>query len=478
MNFSDNIKITVIDTQINPEYFEQDAGITVINPDNISPEQGISHGTICCKIIRKYCPRAKIYNYVILQQNKGKVEALINALKWCLVNDIDIVNISLGTTFMEDAVKVSSLCAALFQKGIVIVAAQNNYGRITYPAVFPTVFAVQEAQNKDINEKYVSKSPLSQHGTNLLANGRHTLELSSSMEYTTHGSNSYATAFTTAYLAEKICQPQSNNIKRIVDYFEIQEMALTYHALLGLQNAAMILPSNLSIYESTFRKMLPIKYVTYSITDPTLCVADNIFIISQGANQNYQMNYSISTSKNVIYLDLDGLTNSFTWFSKAGRPWKYQLYIPPFHLNSTPLNVPIISLLILDNTTNAHLIPYMLLEQFKHNQFVVAGYSNLLYELCCGYDLITDIHKEQDFCSFLYKSRSCDLILNTYTVENSEIFEDYLKKNIADLILVIENNSVISISSKSYVKFILHDPKESSELLYNHIIQIFNTDCT
>lgn len=54
MNFSDNIKIAVIDTQINPEYFEQDAGITVINPDNISPEQGISHGTICCKIIRKY----------------------------------------------------------------------------------------------------------------------------------------------------------------------------------------------------------------------------------------------------------------------------------------------------------------------------------------------------------------------------------------------------------------------------------------
>ena len=109
------------------------------------------------------------------------METLLNELNWCLVNDIDMVNVSLGTTFMEDAVKVSSLCSTLFQKGIVIVAAQNNYGRITYPAVFPTVFAVQEVQNKRTNEKYVSKSPLSQRGTNLLANGRHTLELSTGM---------------------------------------------------------------------------------------------------------------------------------------------------------------------------------------------------------------------------------------------------------------------------------------------------------
>lgn len=258
--------------------------------------------------------------------------------------------------------------------------------------------------------------------------------------------------------------------------FGSKKMSASPLSLLGLQNITMILPSNLSIYESVFRKMFPIRNVSYFMTDSTLYMADNILIVSSATKQNYQICCNNLRCKNVIYLDLDNMTNSFAWFSKVEKPWKYQLYVPSFDPTPTSIDIPIISLIILDDTENAHLLVHILLEQFKYNQFVVAGYSNLLYDLCCGYDLIPDFHMEQNLCSFLYKSRNCDLILNTYTFENSEVFEEYLKDSIADLVVLIENNSVTSISSESYFKFNLHDYKESGKLLYDHIVNFFNQE--
>lgn len=101
------------------------------------------HGTACAGIIRKKAPNAALYSVRIFDESliaDGRV--LIAAIRWCIENEMDVVNLSLGTTDVTFKASLQKMCRKVVDAGVILVAAESNDGRESYPAVFPEVIGV------------------------------------------------------------------------------------------------------------------------------------------------------------------------------------------------------------------------------------------------------------------------------------------------------------------------------------------------
>lgn len=133
------------------------------------PEDLYGHGTHVAGIIGAQIngigtigvvPDAKIYSIKVASENGISRRALNEALKWCIENDIDIVNYSAGyyTTHENDEQtdELNRLILEEDSKGIFIVASSGNgdddniaYDYVAYPSVHPAVIAVGSV-NEDL----------------------------------------------------------------------------------------------------------------------------------------------------------------------------------------------------------------------------------------------------------------------------------------------------------------------------------------
>ena len=101
------------------------------------------HGTACAGIIRKKAPDAALYSVRIFDESLiADGRALIAAVQWCIDNEMDVVNLSLGTTDVTFKKSLQKVCRKAVDAGVILVAAESNDGRESYPAVFPEVIGV------------------------------------------------------------------------------------------------------------------------------------------------------------------------------------------------------------------------------------------------------------------------------------------------------------------------------------------------
>ena len=101
------------------------------------------HGTACAGIIRRKAPQALIYSVRIFDQSLSTTgEALLAALEWSIEQGMDVVNLSLGTTDSDFAARLRAACQRAASAGVVLVAAEHNEGKESYPATFPEVIGV------------------------------------------------------------------------------------------------------------------------------------------------------------------------------------------------------------------------------------------------------------------------------------------------------------------------------------------------
>jgi uncharacterized NAD-dependent epimerase/dehydratase family protein len=101
------------------------------------------HGTACAGIIRKKAPDALLHSVRIFDASlvaEGRV--LIAAIEWCMDNEMDVVNMSLGTTEVASKEAMRDVCRKARDAGLILVAAESNDGRESYPASFPEVIGV------------------------------------------------------------------------------------------------------------------------------------------------------------------------------------------------------------------------------------------------------------------------------------------------------------------------------------------------
>src|SRR5450432_2952055 len=74
-------------------------GGAAFGPSSTSYTDSLGHGTAVMAAIQEKAPHAEYYALRVFHSAlRTRVEHLLEALNWCLENQIDIVNLSLGTT--------------------------------------------------------------------------------------------------------------------------------------------------------------------------------------------------------------------------------------------------------------------------------------------------------------------------------------------------------------------------------------------
>jgi hypothetical protein len=104
------------------------------------------HGTEVIKVILKEAPDIKILSIRTLREdNRCMLSAIINSIKYCIDEGVDIINLSLGSCVatakrLED---LKEVCDKAVERGIAIFAADHNIaGKKSYPANFSNVLGV------------------------------------------------------------------------------------------------------------------------------------------------------------------------------------------------------------------------------------------------------------------------------------------------------------------------------------------------
>lgn len=148
------IRIAVIDSGVATTHGNLNrirAGFDVINKQvdrNTWNTDTLGHGSHCAGVIgaadpswgvRGFAPDAEIHVCKLFPG--GQISQLIDALEYCIENQIDVVNLSLGASAPSEALERQIVRAK--QAGVAcIAAAGNSGGAVQYPAASPHVLAV------------------------------------------------------------------------------------------------------------------------------------------------------------------------------------------------------------------------------------------------------------------------------------------------------------------------------------------------
>lgn len=134
---------------------------------NIATQQHVDdfgHGTACASIIRAIAPDCDLFSLKVLDnQLHGKGDILIAALQWALDNDLNICNLSLGTTLKEYSEILHELADRAFFKGMMLVAAAPNKSITSFPSSFASVISVTshgEPSGTRLRYYYYPHSPI------------------------------------------------------------------------------------------------------------------------------------------------------------------------------------------------------------------------------------------------------------------------------------------------------------------------------
>lgn len=135
-------RVAIIDSGVSSdqanELYKMD---TIGNFEN--PFDNIYHGSVVCNIIKNHSKNVIIRSIKITEDIEIQEDSLCAALRILLNDlDVDIVNISLGVVISEKIDEISDLCTKLRNNGIIVIAAFDNDGAMSYPAAFPSVLGV------------------------------------------------------------------------------------------------------------------------------------------------------------------------------------------------------------------------------------------------------------------------------------------------------------------------------------------------
>ncbi len=151
------IRVAVIDTGIDldhPDLFENIKGqVNIIKPKK-SGDDDSGHGTHVAGIVAAadnligvigVGPEIHLFAVKVLdKKGRGWLSNLIDGLNWCINNDIQVINMSLGS--LEDNPSFYEAVRSAFSAGIALVAAAGNFGlesgEISYPARYSETIAV------------------------------------------------------------------------------------------------------------------------------------------------------------------------------------------------------------------------------------------------------------------------------------------------------------------------------------------------
>lgn len=218
------IHIAIVDDGVNEGYFDSlclKHNVIITEDLNIMERFGydkykISHGTICAAIIKKYCSTAKLSSVKILNENmRSNVWRLINAIKWCIYNKVDIINLSLGSVYSKDKSLIKKIIDKAYNNGLIVVAAKSNDDIETYPACFNNVLGVKSDKSNILEEGQYIYNTEPEDGIEITACGKHKLMNYLGEERITPNWNSYAAPMISAIIADMMKEHEKLSLVEI-----------------------------------------------------------------------------------------------------------------------------------------------------------------------------------------------------------------------------------------------------------------------
>lgn len=249
-----------------------------------------SHGSACANVIKKCVTRPfEMSSITILDSlGKGEIDSLILALEWCKNNDVDIVNLSLGSTYFKNKNSLLKIINQCVRSGMIIVAALSNEGYVTYPASFTNVIAVRksDAINKqDYNIRFNTGL-----GFGVVESCGSDTIFVDGQERKTQSCNSIATPYVTSIIADIYFK--NINPLYIRSFFAKEQLDINCFYVDWMENAYIDDVSLLSEMCSF--------YIAESINS-----SDTVIL-----RRKDKIEYYLSIEKNILFLDSVGLRMS------------------------------------------------------------------------------------------------------------------------------------------------------------------------
>ncbi len=153
--------VAVIDTGIGQDisYWKDITGnITFFLEDKtiyLSDKQydAIGHGTQVASCIKKYCPQTELFIINIYKDSRIVSSCLLlEALRYLLDVDVDIINISLAVSSREYVSDIESVLQLLGEQGKCVVASVKNGQESSYPASSPYCIGVSGSEKLSAGE--------------------------------------------------------------------------------------------------------------------------------------------------------------------------------------------------------------------------------------------------------------------------------------------------------------------------------------
>ncbi len=133
----------------------QRVGDTVVQNADSTDVNG--HGTACAGVVRWLAPDVGLFSIRILGPDllaDGTV--LASALDWCVENEVQVINVSAGSTVPSTQALLRRPLAALEDRGVVVVAAKSDNEGSDWPADCDTVLSVSVQSRADPRRVYTS----------------------------------------------------------------------------------------------------------------------------------------------------------------------------------------------------------------------------------------------------------------------------------------------------------------------------------
>lgn len=207
------------------------------------------HGSAMADVINRMDPNALIYSVRVLDKyNQAPLSRIIQGIRWCMENDVDVINMSFGA--FQESEALQQIIEEATQKGIVFVAAAGNSGDrgVAYPAAYEDVLAVG-AVNAQAEKTADSAAG---EDVDLVAPGD-TVDVQSMLGlYTCVGGTSVATAHVAGAASVLTAQNTENDADLVSDL--LKESANYISSESGYGNGLLDLEYALESYDSYAQK--------------------------------------------------------------------------------------------------------------------------------------------------------------------------------------------------------------------------------
>ncbi len=118
------------------------------------------HGSACADIIRRLAPGCELYSIKVLGAwLSGKGDAVLAGLRWAIERELQVVNLSLGTTNPDYFGPFHALTDAAYFSNTILVTAANNAPVASFPSLYAAAISVAAHQGQDPYEFYYNPQP-------------------------------------------------------------------------------------------------------------------------------------------------------------------------------------------------------------------------------------------------------------------------------------------------------------------------------